>query len=338
MDKFILIIGLGSMGKRRIRNLKSLGFFNIVGFDIRADRRLEANEKYFVTTVDSIEEGLRNYSFMAFIISVPPDFHHFYLKKAIDFEIPSFVEASVLDTNINDIILWSNSIKLFIAPSCTLYFHPAIKKIYEIIQKGELGRIANIVYHSGQFLPDWHTYESVSEFYVSKKETGGAREIVPFELTWITLLFGFPLRVTGFYKKTINIKGAEEIDDSYHLLLDYDSMIISLVVDVVSRYATRKLMINGDKKQLTWSWDEKFIKIYDPIIEKWTSVDCESISSEIGYNKNITEKMYIDEMDCFMSAVMKSTSYPNNLLHDLKVLKLLYKVEESSDSNTILFY
>lgn len=33
-----LVVGLGSMGKRRIRNLQELGFNKIVGFDIRKDR------------------------------------------------------------------------------------------------------------------------------------------------------------------------------------------------------------------------------------------------------------------------------------------------------------
>ena len=42
----ILVIGLGSMGKRRIRNLSVLGHSTIAGFDIRSDRRLEAAKKY----------------------------------------------------------------------------------------------------------------------------------------------------------------------------------------------------------------------------------------------------------------------------------------------------
>jgi threonine dehydrogenase-like Zn-dependent dehydrogenase len=43
---FFLVVGLGSMGKRRIRNLKSLGYNDIVGFDKRADRRQEAKKLY----------------------------------------------------------------------------------------------------------------------------------------------------------------------------------------------------------------------------------------------------------------------------------------------------
>ena len=50
MKNFILIIGLGSMGKRRVRNLQSLGIKNIVGFDIREDRREETEKKYQINT------------------------------------------------------------------------------------------------------------------------------------------------------------------------------------------------------------------------------------------------------------------------------------------------
>ena len=40
-----LIVGLGSMGKRRVRNLQRLGMTDITGFDPRADRRDEAAGK-----------------------------------------------------------------------------------------------------------------------------------------------------------------------------------------------------------------------------------------------------------------------------------------------------
>ena len=41
-----LIIGLGSMGKRRVRNLQALGFADIAGFDTRDDRCAEVKVKY----------------------------------------------------------------------------------------------------------------------------------------------------------------------------------------------------------------------------------------------------------------------------------------------------
>ena len=40
------VIGLGSMGKRRIRNLIQLGFDDIVGYDLRHDRVEEVQNLY----------------------------------------------------------------------------------------------------------------------------------------------------------------------------------------------------------------------------------------------------------------------------------------------------
>jgi predicted dehydrogenase len=336
MEKHIFVIGLGSMGKRRIRNLQSLGYKNLIGFDLREDRKIEVRNKYFIKTVDTFEQAIELFQFEAFVISVPPDLHYYYLNKAIDLKIPAFVEASVVDTQMDEIIKKSKEKNIFIAPSCTLHFHPAIKKITEIIKTNELGHITNIIYHSGQYLPDWHTYENVKDFYVSKKETGGGREIVPFELTWITLLFGFPDRITGFFKKTIKIDGAEEIDDTYNILLDFGTMIFNLNVDVVSRFASRRLMINGDEKQLIWNWEDNLIKIFDPNEDKWNSIYYDTLSAEFGYNKNITEQMYIDEMNSFIKAIDNIGTYPNTLLHDHKVLKILYNVEKSCTSNKII--
>ena len=92
-----LIIGLGSMGKRRIRCLKALNIpeENIYGFDIREDRREEARKKYRVQIKDVIDDTMWN-NIDAVIISVPPDKHLFYMKKSFQYNKPMFVEASVI--------------------------------------------------------------------------------------------------------------------------------------------------------------------------------------------------------------------------------------------------
>jgi len=48
-----------------------------------------------------------------------------------------------------------------------------------------------------------------------------------------------------------------------------------------------------------------------------------------GYNPNIGENMYIEEIQSFLSAVEQGKGYVNNLENDHQVLKLLYAVEEA---------
>lgn len=332
----ILIVGLGSMGKRRIRCLQALGYSKLFGYDQRADRRIETTEKYGVKTYADFHSALNDVQPNALIISVPPDLHHEYMKIALQENIHFFVEASVVDTDLDLIKSKIAASNIIAAPSATLLFHPAVKQAVSIIQSEELGKISNIILHSGQYLPDWHTYEQVSEYYVSNPATGGGREIVPFELTWITHVFGFPKRVCGNFRKTISIQGAEKIDDTYNFLMDYQSFLASITVDVVSRYATRRLLINGDKKQLIWDWNINCIKLYDPEKSQWQEIPYDMGSAAAGYNPNIGENMYIDEMRNFVEAVEGKRPFINTLENDHNVLKLLYAIEKSDNESKIV--
>jgi predicted dehydrogenase len=328
------VIGLGSMGKRRVRCLKYLGYTSIVGFDPREDRAKEAKQKYGIECTTNLEDFLKqNLGF--WIISTPPDIHHIYMRIAAEKGIPCFIEASVIDTGMEDFIRLTNKKKNGFYPSCTFLFHPAIQLIKKLIGQEKIGQITNVLYHSGQYLPDWHTYEKVSDYYVSKKETGGAREIVPFELTWLTKIFGFPEKIAGFYKKTIDIPGADSIEDTYNILASYPKMILNLSVDVVSRYATRKILINGELGQITWNWEDNIVNLYSAASGMWEALEYEQMPAVDGYNKNITEGMYIEEINSFINACQSEKIYPNTLLDDYRVLKLLDSAEDSATTGQI---
>lgn len=323
------------MGKRRIRNLRSNGVDFISGFDIRDGRREEVKKTYGVPVFKTLEEAISHTQYDAWVISVPPHLHHIYMKEALQNNVPAFIEASVVDTDMDAIIKIAKEKKILLLPSCTLFFHPAINRIGQIVRQGTIGKLSNFLYHSGQYLPDWHTYEKVSDYYVSNKATGGGREIVPFELTWITMLLGFPKRIASFYKKTIDIEGAQDISDTYNILMDYDDFLFSLCVDVVSRNATRRLVINGDQKQLYWDWTENAIKLFNPLQQEWEIISYEMRDAHRGYNKNITETMYDDEVNAVLNTLLTGKAFPNTLENDHRVLQLLYAAERSSDTNQI---
>lgn len=317
------------MGKRRIRCLQTLGMTSISGFDTRQDRREETGRLYGITTYENFANALSQGKPNVLIISVPPDLHHHYMMVALERRIPFFVEASVLDDGMTELIQNLKDKSLVAAPSATLVFHPAIAIIEEQVKSGALGKISNVIHHSGQYLPDWHTYEAVSDFYVSNPATGGGREIVPFELSWFTKVFGFPGRVCGNFRKTIEIKGAEKIDDTYNALFDYGNFLASFSVDVVSRHATRRLLINGDKRQLIWDWDKNCVRTFAPEKGEWETIEYEMGKAASGYHANIGEGMYVAEIANFIDAIDGKRPFANNMSNDHRVLKLLYAVEES---------
>ena len=325
------------MGKRRIRCLRALGVEKIVGFDPRADRRAEVEGLWEgIRCEETFERAALDRRYAAWIISVPPAQHVEYIKQAVQHGTSFFVEASVVDSGLEDAARAVTEAGIVGAPSRTLCYHPAIKQVKRIVASGELGKLSNVLLHSGQYLPDWHAYEDVSEYYVSDPATGGGREIVPFELTWFTDVFGLPQRVTGNFRRTIHIRGAEKIDDTYNCLLDYGDHLAVVTVDVVSRYATRRLLINGSEKQLQWSWDDPHVRVYDPRSGAWVSHEYSAAPAAAGYNPNISEGMYLEETEAFLNAVRGISKYPGTLQMDHEVLKILYQIELSDRTSEIV--
>lgn len=324
-----LQIGLGSMGKRRIRCLKKLGYTDLLAFDLREDRRKEAEEKYGVKTTGDIKTVDFN-SIDLIIISTPPHKHDEYIDLAIQKNKPAFVEASVVLGKLEKLEKAALKAGVLIAPSCTLKYHAGIKKIIDIAKSGKYGKVTNFTYHSGQYLPDWHPYENVKDFYVSNKETGAAREIVPFELAWLVDVAGFPVEVKGFNGKTMDV-GAD-IDDTYVIAMKFKNNIYGMInIDVVSRYATRNLILNMEKAQILWRWDENNIKLYDTNTKNWSIIEYALGAFAEGYNKNIAEDMYVEELNAFIKTVKGEGKFPNTLEEDIAVLKVLEAAEKSNE-------
>jgi predicted dehydrogenase len=329
----ILQVGLGSMGKRRIRNLMSLGLKDIVGFDFREDRRQEAQEKYSVKVVDKIDDGILS-DIDILIISTPPDRHLEYMRMAVSHKKSAFVEASVIKAGLAELAEEARENQVLIAPSCSFRFHPSIKTIRELVTGGAYGKVCNFIYHMGQYLPDWHPWEDIKDFYVSDRNTGACREMVPFELTWMVEVFGFPQEVFAFCGKTLDL--GVDIDDTYSINLKFDHCFGNILVDVVARYANRDLIVNLETGSIFWNWNEKIVKLYDANLDRWIHYHEPLGKAHEGYNPNIIEEMYIKEMNAFIRAFQGEDKFPNTLKEDIRILEILEVLEKSNHGTKIM--
>lgn len=319
-----LVIGLGSMGRRRVRCLQQHGLRAICGFDTRADRRARAAQEYGVEVRERITgEDVRGFDLV--IISTPPDQHHTAIEWSIAAGKPCFVEASVVRDPLPPLAQRAADRGVLVAPSCTLRFHSAIRDITQLVQSGRYGKVCNFSYHCGQYLPDWHPWEKVTDYYVSNPLTGGAREIVPFELTWIVDAFGWPQGVHGMKLRTTDV-GAP-IDDTYAALLRFDGFVGTLVVDVVARQAVRKLTLNFERASLSWDWDSGTVRVYEADPGRVLELHQPRSIAHAGYHQSIGEAMYVAEIGSFLDAVRGRGRFPHTLQDDIRVLSLLEAIE-----------
>src|SRR5205085_12086035 len=143
-------IGLGSMGRRRVRCLRQLGVHDIAGFDTRADRRTAAAQEYGIEVREQL--GASDFSdFDVVVVSTPPDQHHTALGWAIGAGKPSFVAASVIRDPLPALDDQARAKGVLVAPSCTLRFHSAVREITQTVRSGRYGKARNFSYHCAQY-------------------------------------------------------------------------------------------------------------------------------------------------------------------------------------------
>lgn len=327
-----LIIGLGSMGKRRVRNLVALGNNDISGFDPREHRRVEAFEKYGIPTYSDIDSAFMNFHPDALVISTSPEHHMTYAWMGFDLGLPCFIEASVVDADrILELHHLTEKTPVLMAPSCTMRYFQGPKKIKELIDLGVIGEPLNFNYQTGQYLPDWHPWERIEDFYVSTRATGAAREIIPFEFTWLNDIFGHPEPLACVKAKLTDMNA--DIDDIYHCLLRYpEGMLANITVEVISRpQSTREMRVLGSKGEIVFSADENCVRYANTESSGWIRFDLGVGKVESGYIN--PEEPYIAEMRDFVDAVMKKNKniYPNTLMDDYRVLQTLYQLEKLTE-------
>lgn len=322
-----LIVGLGSMGKRRVRNLQRLGMTDIVGFDPREDRRAEAAGKYGIATVADWTEA-KGLKVDAWVISTPPDTHIDYGFQAVDRGIAFFTEANVTDPRAGEMIRRLKETGIVGAPSCTFRYYFGPRKLKQLLADGAIGKPLMFTYQSGQYLPDWHPWESYKDFYVSKRETGACREIVPFELCWIVDLLGEVRDITCLKDKVSDLDA--DIDDVYQLLLRFESGLSGhMVVDVIARPAVRVFRLCGSEGTLEWDHAVSQVRLWTADSGAWKIFDLGAGTVEKGYIH--AEEPYVDEMADFVAAVRGEKPWAYTYEHDEAVLDLLVRAERSND-------
>lgn len=321
----ILVIGLGSMGKRRIRDLLYLQKDEVTGWDPRDDRRKEAEQRFGIRTFSSLEEAMRE-PIRAMVISTPPDTHMQYAHMAADRNIPFFTEASVTSEGMSSLIAkLSAAPQLLAAPSCTMMFHPAVSIIRDLVKQNAVGEKMFFHYHSGQYLPDWHPYEDYRDYYVSKKETGGCREIVPFEWVWITSLFGPINGMVAAIGKVSKLDA--DIDDVYQMIVSLsDGTRGQMTVDVVSRIPTRHFVLLGEEGTVTWDFFSDEVIVYAGSSKQATAIPVLYEGRPFRY-----EDMYRSEMKAFLAA-MEGKRFPHDYVRDLSLLRTLERLEREAIS------
>lgn len=324
-DMNILVIGLGSMGKRRIRLIQELyPDFVLCGVDAREDRRREASEKLHIPCMESIQCARKTFEIDIAFVCTAPLSHSQIITECLQNKWDVFTELNLVsdgyETNME--LARKNGCKLFL--SSTFLYREEIRYIRNRVNNQQKW---NYIYHIGQYLPDWHPWENYNDFFVGNRRTNGCREIMAIELPWLISTFG-------------NVAAAHVIADQMTgLNIDYcDNYMIqiehvngnkgTLIVDIVSPVAVRRLEIYGEHKYMAWNGTSDSLCEYNADADSLEQVKLsETAVHSDGYRAFVVENAYKNEIIEFMEVVLKNKEPSYGFLQDLEILKLIDTLE-----------
>ncbi len=322
----ILIIGLGSMGQRRLRIIQeNYPKYQLSGVEFAQERREDVMKKYGIPCYASIEEAVNDQKYDAAFVCTPPKTHADIIVDILSRGINVFTELNLLSNRYDEIISLSEEKNLKIFMSSTLLYRKEIQIIDQLVKKkGPL----MYIYHMGQYLPDWHPWECYKNFFVGNKETNGCREIFAIQLPWILKVFGN--KVNSIYTSKKKITKLElDYPDSYLVMLEHNSGNRGCIaVDIVSRKATTYLEIIGEDVHIKWDGTPNGLMNYNFETKSFETVHVyDSFEQNENYAATIIEDAYAEEVKCFFDYLTQNIPVSYDLHDDYKTLSLINMIE-----------
>ena len=230
----IVVIGLGSMGKRRIRLIKEMyPEFQIAGIDGREDRRNEAISKHGITCYETITD-IKEKMDCAFVCTSPLS-HADIITECLDKGWHVFTEINLVADRYADNIRLAQEKNRILFLSSTFLYREEINYIRSKIEKEKKW---NYIYHVGQYLPTWHPWENYKDFFVGNERTNGCRELMAIEFPWLAETFGEIASVNAVSDKMSDLDIG--YSDNYMIQIRHENGNKGVViVDVVSPVAVR---------------------------------------------------------------------------------------------------
>lgn len=328
-----VVIGLGSMGKRRIRLLKQYidkhnnenESWNIFGVDSNQDRREEVKNLYQIGTYGSLKNALEDKRIDCAIIATSPQTHAKLVSECLKSNLHVFTELNLVDDGYEENIALAKECRKVLFMSSTFLYRKEIQYLKNLNMRERQGTYH---YHVGQYLPEWHPWESYKDFFVDEKRTNACRELLAIELPWLVDTFGDIISIQVTHKKVSKLE--LDYDDTYQIILEHESGIMgNLAVDVVTPKAGREFEIWGEGFYVEWKGTPQTLKSYDSTEKVLQDVNLyDTVQHLEGYNQFVVENAYYDELANYI-AVIKNQEEPRySYEKDKKILALIDRIEE----------
>jgi predicted dehydrogenase len=293
----VLLVSLGSIGVRHLRNLRRLcpdtriAVLRRPGADADEARAAGADE-----VLHSLQAAL-TFAPDAGIVASPAPFHVEAAEALARVGVPLLIEKPLSDGPATAAALVrlcrENSVTL--AVGYNLRFLPSLGAAREQIAQGAIGEVFSVRAEVGQYLPDWRRGTDYRQGVTANAKLGGGVLLeLSHEIDYLLWMFGMPARVTAVGGRS----GQLEVDDEDIVELTIQNerpwRLVSVHLDMLQRRPYRRCRLVGTQGSVEW----------DGLADTVRLDNLQEGAPRMLQGVTLTDKndMYLDELRDFLAA------------------------------------
>ena len=254
----VLVIGLGSIGKRHIRVIRKL--YPDIKITVLRHRQCDENDIEtfgLYSCVTAIEDALA-FQPNAAIVANPATKHLEVATPLAEDGVHLLIEKPIAASSkgVQDLINLCKRKQIVLMVAYNLRFLPSLKLFRKQLQKGKIGKAYSVQAEVGQYLPNWRPGSDYRMTVSAQKRLGGGVLLeLSHEIDYLSWIFGSPKWIKSHLSKQSNLE--INVEDTANVILGFESqsggqLTATLNMDFIRHDTTRQCLVIGQKGSLRW--------------------------------------------------------------------------------------
>ncbi len=325
----ILIVGLGSIGKRHLRLAREL----FPQADIRVLRHQECTliPEYSNGCFSSIEQAVQFTPHIA-VIANPAPFHVASAQQLADSGVHLLIEKPIA-ASVDGVTRLLNSVRArgtILLTGYNLRFLLSLQKFRDLLAGKEIGKVWSVRCEIGQYLPSWRPDTDYRKNVSARSELGGGALLeLSHEIDYLRWIFGEIEHVNAI----ISRQSALEIDveDTAHLIFgfapgeDGHRLIGTLNMDFIRHDTTRICTAIGEHGSLRWNGLTGTVEKFGAGAKEW---------QELFRHQHQRDDSYLAEWQHFIACINEQQKPLISGEDGLSVLQIIDAARIASQTGT----
>jgi predicted dehydrogenase len=340
----ILVVGLGGIGQRHVRNLRTLLSYDveILAYRVRRltqvitptlqiDIERDVEKEYRLKAFRDLETALAQKPDIALICN-PSSLHVPMASACVEAGCDIFVEKP-LSSDLAGVIELQSALKRkgrIAMVGYQLRFHPCFLRLQQIVQTGLLGNLLGVRAIVGEYLPGWHRYEDYRTGYAARADLGGGVILSQIhEFDYLFALFGKAKRLFSIGGHWSNLEIDVEDIASTLMQCEFEGrpLPIHLQQDYLQRPGQRQCEVVGDAGKAILDFANLTVALFGADGALADRFSCE------GFDRN---QLFLDEIRHFLDCVRTRSKPVVDLGEGAWSLQLALAAKESIATGRVI--